>query len=90
MLDLLHKMGYGTSRTDLQRVGGSGNGGIDGIISLDRLGLEKVSVQAKRCQGAVGRPDVQAFYGALAGQRPNQATTASAPEFLGPLESCET
>src|SRR5690606_3897212 len=48
VLDLLHAMGYGTSRSDLQRVGGSGDGGIDGIISLDRLGLEKVYVQAKR------------------------------------------
>jgi restriction system protein len=38
-------MGYGTSRTDLQRVGGVGDEGIDGIISLDRLGLEKVYVQ---------------------------------------------
>jgi len=49
VLDLLHAMGYGTSRTDLQRVGGVGDGGIDGVISLDRLGLEKVYVQAKRC-----------------------------------------
>ncbi|HXH07442.1 MAG TPA: restriction endonuclease [Vicinamibacterales bacterium] len=69
VLDLLHRMGYGTSREDLQRVGRVGDGGIDGVISLDRLGLEKVYVQAKRWQGAVGRPDVQAFFGALAGQR---------------------
>ena len=62
-------MGYGASRADLQRVGGSGDGGIDGIISLDRLGLEKVYVQAKRWQQPVGRPEVQAFYGASAGQR---------------------
>lgn len=40
-----------------------------GIISLDRLGLEKVYVQAKRWQNNVGRPELQAFYGALAGQR---------------------
>jgi restriction system protein len=48
VLDLLHRMGYGTSRSDLQRVGGAEDGGIDGVISLDRLGLEKVYVQAKR------------------------------------------
>lgn len=48
VLDLLHAMGYGTNRSDLQRVGGFGDGGIDGIISLDRLGLEKVYIQAKR------------------------------------------
>jgi restriction system protein len=41
-------------------------------FSLDRLGLEKVYVQAKRWQGSLGRPEVQAFYGALAGQRANK------------------
>lgn len=69
VLDLLHRMGYGASRADLQRVGGSGDGGIDGVISLDRLGLEKVDIQAKRWQTNVGRPELQAFYGALAGQK---------------------
>lgn len=93
VLDLLHKMGYGTSRADLLRVGRSGDGGIDGVISLDRLGLEKVYVQAKRWQNAVGRPDVQAFYGALAGRRANKGvfiTTSSfspqAVEFAGSVE----
>ncbi len=47
VLDLLHEMGYGANRNDLQRVGGVGDGGIDGVISLDRLGLEKVYIQAK-------------------------------------------
>lgn len=80
VLDLLHRIGYGTSRADIQRVGGSGDGGIDGIISLDKLGLEKVYVQAKRWQQTVGRPEIQAFYGALAGQRANKGvfiTTSS-------------
>jgi len=80
VLDVLHKMGYGTSRSDLQRVGGTGDGGIDGVIALDRLGLEKVYVQAKRWQNSVGRPEVQAFYGALAGHRANKGvfiTTSS-------------
>lgn len=66
VLDLLLKMGYGGSREDLYRVGGSGDGGIDGVISLDRLGLEKVYVQAKRWQSPVGQPEVQNFKGALA------------------------
>lgn len=93
VLDLLHKMGYGASRSDLQRVGGSGDGGIDGIISLDKLGLEKVYVQAKRWQNSVGRPDVQGFYGALAGQRANKGVfittstfTAQAEEFARSVE----
>jgi restriction system protein len=88
VLDLLHRMGYGASRADLQRVGGSGDGGIDGVISLDKLGLEKVYVQAKRWQGSVGRPDVQAFFGALEGHRANKGVfittssyTAQAIEF---------
>ncbi|MCP1206766.1 restriction endonuclease [Pantoea sp. B550] len=54
VLDVLHRLGYGS---------------IDGIISLDKLGLEKVYVQAKRWQNTVGRPELQAFYGALAGQK---------------------
>lgn len=69
VLDLLHEMGYGANRTDLQQVGGPGDAGIDGVISLDRLGLEKVYVQAKRWQESISRPHLQAFYGALAGQK---------------------
>ncbi len=93
VLDLLHRMGYGASRSDLQRVGGTGDGGIDGVISLDKLGLEKVYVQAKRWQNAVGRPEVQSFYGALAGQRANKGVfittsdyTAQAVEFARSVE----
>jgi restriction system protein len=93
VLDVLHRMGYGASRTDLQRVGGVGDGGIDGVISLDRLGLEKEYVQAKRCHQAVGRPEVQGFYGALAGQRANKGVfittssfTTQAVEFARSIE----
>jgi restriction system protein len=93
VLDVLHNLGYGTSRTDLQRVGRSGDGGIDGVISLDRLGLEKVYVQAKRWQNSVGRPEVQGFYGAIAGQRANKGVfittstfTAQAVEFAKSVE----
>jgi restriction system protein len=93
VLDVLHKLGYGTSRSDLQQVGGSGDGGVDGVISLDRLGLEKVYVQAKRWQATVGRPEIQGFYGALAGQRANKGVfittssfTAQAVQFAGSVE----
>lgn len=81
VLDVLHRMGYGASREDLQRVGGVGDAGIDGVISLDRLGLEKVYVQAKRWQGSVGRPEVQGFYGALAGQRANKGVFITTSTF---------
>lgn len=93
ILDVLHKLGYGGHRDDLQRVGGTGVGGIDGIISLDKLGLEKVYVQAKRWQGTVGRPELQAFYGALAGQKAKRGIfittsgfTALAIEFSRSVE----
>jgi len=93
VLDLLHRMGYGANRSDLQRVGGSGDGGIDGVISLDRLGLEKVYVQAKRWQNNVGRPELQAFYGALAGQKAKKGVfittssfTAQATDFARSVE----
>ena len=93
VLDLLHRMGYGANRTDLQKVGGSGDAGVDGIISLDRLGMEKVYVQAKRWQQVVGRPDLQAFYGALAGQKAKKgvfittsAFTAQAKDFVKSVE----
>lgn len=84
VLDLLHALGYGSTRADLQRVGGSGDGGIDGIISLDRLGLEKVYVQAKRWQGPVGRPDIQGFFGALAGQRARKGVFITTSAFSQP------
>lgn len=93
VLDLLHALGYGSGRSDLQRVGGSGDAGIDGIISLDRLGLEKVYVQAKRWKNTVGRPEIQGFYGALAGKRANKGVfittssfTSQAVEFAASVE----
>lgn len=70
VVELLVKMGYGGSRHDAgERVGQSGDGGIDGIIKEDRLGLDTIYIQAKRWQGTVGRPEIQKFVGALQGQR---------------------
>jgi len=63
-------MGYGGSREDAGKaVGGSGDGGIDGIINEDRLGLDVIYVQAKRWQENVGEPPVRDFVGALQGRR---------------------
>lgn len=93
VLDVLHSLGYGANRQALQQVGGSGDGGIDGVISLDALGLEKVYVQAKRWQSTVGRPELQAFYGALAGQKARRGVfittsgfTAQAVDFSRSVE----
>lgn len=70
VVELLVKMGYGGSRRDAgERIGQTGDGGIDGIIKEDRLGLDTIFIQAKRWQGSVGRPEIQKFVGALQGQR---------------------
>lgn len=70
VIDLLVGMGYGGSRTDAGRaIGKSGDGGIDGIIKEDKLGLDVIYVQAKGWEGTVGRPEIQKFAGALQGQR---------------------
>ena len=68
VIDLLVEMGYGGSREDAQTVGRSGDGGIDGIINEDRLGLDVIYVQAKRWNGNVGEPPVRDFVGALDGK----------------------
>ncbi|MBI1291285.1 restriction endonuclease [bacterium] len=81
VLEVLHRMGYGASKEDLQRVGGSGDGGIDGVISLDKLGLEKVYVQAKRWQNPVGPSIVREFYGALAGLRARKGVIITTSTF---------
>ena len=70
VVQLMIKMGYGGSREEAGRaVGRSGDGGIDGVINEDRLGLDAIYLQAKRWSNVVGRPDIQQFVGALAGQR---------------------
>jgi restriction system protein len=81
VLDVLHALGYGGSKEDLERVGHSGDGGIDGIISLDKLGFEKIYVQAKRWQASIGRPEVQGFYGALAGRRAKKGVFITTSSF---------
>lgn len=81
VLDLLHALGYGASEEDIERIGHASDGGIDGVISLDKLGFERVYVQAKRWQGSVGRPEVQAFYGALAGRRARKGVFITSSSF---------
>lgn len=69
VVDLLVAMGYGGSHQDAaQAIGKTSDGGIDGVISEDRLGLDKIYIQAKRWENTVGRPDIQQFKGALADQ----------------------
>ena len=69
MISLLRAMGYGGSRQDAGRiVGGSGDGGVDGVIDQDALGLDRVYIQAKRYKpdNSVGEPAIREFIGSLA------------------------
>lgn len=95
VIDLLVKMGYGGTRTDAgEAIGRSGDGGIDGIIKEDRLGLDAVYMQAKRWEGSVGRPEIQKFAGALQGQRARKGIfittstfTQDADEYVSRIDS---
>ncbi len=70
VVELLLKMGYGGSLKDAGKaIGQSGDGGIDGIIKEDKLGLDVIYIQAKRWEAVVGRPEIHKFVGALVGQR---------------------
>lgn len=82
VVDLLVAMGYGGSRKDAgQAIGMSGDEGIDGIIKEDRLGLDVVYIQAKRWDGTVGRPIIQAFAGSLEGQRARKGVLITTSQF---------
>ena len=82
VVDLLVRMGYGGTRKDAgQAVGKSGDGGIDGIIKEDRLGLGVIYLQAKRWEGPVGRPEIQKFVGALQGQRARRGIFITTSSF---------
>ena len=82
VLDVLVAMGYGGSRDDAaQSVGGTGDGGVDGIIKQDRLGLDVLYVQAKRWENTVGRPVVQGFVGSLDGVRARKGVLITTSHF---------
>jgi restriction system protein len=87
VIDLLVKMGYGGTRTDAgERLGRSGDGGVDGNIKEDRLGLDAIYIQAKRWDGPVGRPEIQKFAGALQGQRARKGIFITTSSFTGDAE----
>ena len=82
VVDVLVGMGYGGSREEAGKaVGGSSDGGIDGIINEDRLGLEVIYIQAKKWDGTVGRPEIQKFAGALAGQKAGKGVFITTSTF---------
>lgn len=82
IVDLMLKLGYGGAGMDSGKtLGKSGDGGVDGVIDQDKLGLEKIYLQAKRwTNGTVSRKEIQAFVGAISGQGASKGvfiTTAS-------------
>lgn len=82
VVELLVKMGYGGSIQDAGKaIGKSGDEGIDGIIKEDKLGLDVIYIQAKRWEGVVGRPELQKFVGALAGQRAKKGVFITTSHF---------
>jgi restriction system protein len=95
VVDLLVNMGYGGSRREAgMALGRSGDGGVDGMIKEDRLGLDVIYIQAKRWENTVGRPDVQKFAGALQGRRARKGIfittsdySSEAREYVGVIET---
>ena len=83
VLDVLVAMGYGGVEQRARRIGGSGDGGADGVIDQDPLGLARIYVQAKRyaAENIVGRPQVQGFVGALHGQQATEGVFITTSSF---------
>jgi restriction system protein len=84
IVDLLLAMGYGGSRSDAgEQLGGTGDGGVDGVIREDQLGLDRVYLQAKRYQrgNTVGSEAVQAFIGALVGRGAHKGVLITTSTF---------
>jgi restriction system protein len=84
IVDLLLTMGYGGSRTDAgEQLGGTSDGGVDGVIREDQLGLDRVYLQAKRYkpENTVGSETVQAFIGALVGRGAQKGVLITTSKF---------
>jgi len=87
VVEVIVRMGYGGTRQDAGKaVGRSGDGGIDGIIKEDKLGLDAIYIQAKRWDNTVGRPEIQKFVGALTGQRAKKGLFITTSEFSADAE----
>ncbi len=84
IIDLLVAMGYGGSRDEAgTHLGKTGDGGIDGVIAEDKLGLDVIYIQAKRyaSENSVGSPDLQKFLGSLVGKGANKGVFATTSSF---------
>jgi restriction system protein len=87
VVEVIVKMGYGGTRQDAGKaIGKSGDGGIDGIIKEDKLGLDAIYIQAKRWENTVGRPEIQKFVGALTGLRAKKGLFITTSNFSSDSE----
>lgn len=78
---LMVALGYGGTADAAEHLGGSGDGGVDGVIREDPLGLELIYLQAKRRESPVSRPDVQGFAGSLEGFRARKGVFITTSTF---------
>lgn len=82
VVDLLLKMGYGGSRKEAGQVlGRSGDGGIDGIIKEDKLGLDAIYVQAKKWENQVTISSVRDFAGSLMSKKAKKGIMITTSDF---------
>jgi restriction system protein len=89
VVDLLLKMGYGGSRADAGRaLGKTGDGGIDGVIDQDQLGLDRIYIQAKKYDpdNAVSEPDIRNFCGSLGANKASKGVFVTTSYFIKPAE----
>ena len=92
VIDVLLSMGYGTERSSAaQRLGRSGDGGVDGVITLDELGLDLIYIQAKRLKPGVAVPiaDIRDFAGSLESRQASKGVFVTTTHFsAGAAEFC--
>lgn len=84
IVELLLAMGYGDGRAEMgQAIGKSGDGGIDGVVNEDKLGLDAVYIQAKRYapENTIGRPALQAFIGSMTGESATKGVFVTTSSF---------
>ena len=92
VIDVLLSMGYGTERSaTAQRLGRSGDGGVDGVITLDELGFDLIYIQAKRLKPGVAVPisDIRDFAGSLESRQASKGVFVTTTHFSpGAAEFC--
>lgn len=82
VVDLLIKMGYGGSRREAgTAIGKSGDGGIDGIINEDKLGLDSIYIQAKRWENTVPIKEIRDFAGSLLSKKARKGVFITTSDF---------